>query len=152
MESIFVDDGLIVDEREPEDRRKIVWLALLIIGAVLLIAAIAAMIIPLFTSNKKAEADPLAVLSPSCDTQVNNAITMLEQSCLSLGLDEVCYGNNTLKARLINQTPAQFDARGDVIPVAVMQDLQAAPLNTKTGEWGIAVFKTRAVLPRTVPG
>jgi hypothetical protein len=45
-----------------------------------------------------------------------------------------------------------FRQRGDVIGVEELQRLAASPLNLAGKEWGIAVFKVMANLPRSLPG
>lgn len=170
MDELSLDDSFAADDSVLAEgdtiavtydgkRRQFVWLIGVALGAVLICVGLAATIFPLFIKPNTANAADgeltaaeFAALAPNCDNQVQEALNKLEETCLALGLDEVCYGNNTLRAELNAATAAQFDDRGDIIPVEVLHALQAAPLNVDTGEWGIAVFKTRAVLPRTVPG
>src|SRR5215210_426303 len=150
MEELTLDDSFLLEEAELSDgdqrsSRSLVWLIAVAGGALALICALAAVIVPLMlgkqNTTETASAKDFAALAPSCDVQVKEALKRLEETCLALGLDEVCYGNNTLRAQLMDAN-ARFDNRGDVIPVEVLQSLKAAPLDTRTGDWGIAVFKT----------
>jgi hypothetical protein len=64
------EDGLSADEPQQEDRRRLVWVVLFIIGAAMFISAVAAMNIPRFGGKKATEQ---TVLTPGCDTQVSGA-------------------------------------------------------------------------------
>ena len=70
--------------------------------------------------------------------------------CDQIGSNQVCYGNNTLSAEL--NSAGEFAQEGDVVSVADLRRLAASPLNLASEEWGIAVFKVLANLPRSLPG
>src|ERR1041384_5231235 len=70
----------------------------------------------------------------------------LAAHCAQLDRNQVCYGNPSLYVEFANAaqataTPVVFRQVGDTIPIASLQMLTTAPLNLKTGEWGLAVVK-----------
>ncbi len=75
-----------------------------------------------------------------------------DDSCSQIGSNQVCYGNNTIVAELIAGAVKQFTQRGDVVNVTDLKRLAASPLRLASEEWGIAVFKVLANLPRSLPG
>ncbi|HLO16446.1 MAG TPA: hypothetical protein VK206_16560, partial [Anaerolineales bacterium] len=58
----------------------------------------------------------------------------------------------TIKAELAPDATQRFSERGDIVTVNELRHLSAAPLNLNNSEWGIAVFKVIANLPRSLPG
>ena len=87
-----------------------------------------------------------------CQALIEQALLVSDDNCQRIGRNEVCYGNNTIDAVLAADADDEFQDRGDVIPVQALQALTASPLNLIDEEWGVAVFKLQATLPRTVPG
>ena len=88
----------------------------------------------------------------SCEELINRAMRASDNSCNQIGSNQVCYGNNTIVAELIAGAVKQFTQRGDVVNVTDLKRLAASPLRLASEEWGIAVFKVLANLPRSLPG
>jgi hypothetical protein len=97
-------------------------------------------------------ATALAQNNASCQVLIDRALQASGNSCGGTGSNQVCYGNTTLQADLEAGTTQRFSERGDVIAVNELRRLFASPLNLNTNEWGIAVFKVLANLPRSLPG
>lgn len=91
-------------------------------------------------------------LQVSCQELIDRAMQASDDSCDQMGSNQVCYGNNTLLAELIAGTASRFSQRGDRVSVADLKRLAASPLSLASEEWGIAVFKVMANLPRSLPG
>jgi hypothetical protein len=88
----------------------------------------------------------------TCQALIDRAMQASGDACDKIGSNQVCYGNNTLMAELVAGTADQFNQRGDVVSVADLRRLAASPLSLASEEWGIAVFKIMANLPRSLPG
>ncbi len=86
----------------------------------------------------------------TCEELIDRAMQSSGDSCDGIGSNQVCYGNNTLSAEL--NSGGTFVKEGDVISVADLRRLAASPLSLASEEWGIAVFKVLANLPRSLPG
>ncbi len=72
--------------------------------------------------------------------------------CNEIGSNKACYGNNTIKADLEPDTTEQFSERGDIVDVEKVRRISASPLKLESNEWGVAVLKVIANLPRSQPG
>jgi len=103
-----------------------------------------------FSSNLTATA--LAQNSASCQALIDKAIQASDNFCGKTNSNKVCYGNTTIQAELAPDATQRFSQRGDIIAVNELRRLSAAPLNLTNNEWGIAVFKVIANLPRSLPG
>src|SRR6266540_880978 len=103
-----------------------------------------------FPSNLTATA--LAERNASCRVLIDKAIQASGSYCGETNSNHVCYGNTTIKAELVPDATQRFSERGDIVPVNELRRLSAAPLNLTNNEWGIAVFKVIANLPRSLPG
>lgn len=88
----------------------------------------------------------------SCQALIDKAIQASDDFCGNTGSNNACYGNTTLKADLVPDSTKRFSERGDKISVNELQRLTASPLKLENNEWGIAVFKIIANLPRSLPG
>lgn len=106
--------------------------------------------VPFLFSNLTATA--LAERNASCQALIDRTIQASANYCNNTGSNTACYGNNTLKADLMPSVNQRFSQRGDVIGVDGLRRLSASPLNLQQDEWGIAVFKVIANLPRSQPG
>jgi hypothetical protein len=102
--------------------------------------------------SSRITATALAQNNASCQVLIDRALQASGNSCGGTGSNQVCYGNTTLQADLEAGTTQRFSERGDVIAVHNLRRLFASPLNLNTDEWGIAVFKVLANLPRSLPG
>jgi len=88
----------------------------------------------------------------SCQALIDKAIQASDSYCGRTNSNSVCYGNTTIKADLEPDATQRFSERGDIIAVNELRRLSAAPLNLDNNEWGIAIFKVIANLPRSLPG
>ncbi len=104
----------------------------------------------LLSSNLTATA--MAERNAACQVLIDRTIQASDNFCNDTGSNTACYGNNTLKADLASNAGTRFSERGDIIPVNNLRRLTASPLNLDNDEWGIAVFKVVANLPRSLPG
>jgi len=104
----------------------------------------------LLSSNLTATA--MAERNAACQALIDRTIQASDNFCNDTNSNTACYGNNTLKADLAPNADQRFSERGDIIPVNDLRRLSASPLNLDNNEWGIAVFKVVANLPRSLPG
>ena len=104
----------------------------------------------LFSSGLTATA--MAEKNASCQALIDRTIQASANYCGDTASNTACYGNNKLKAELVPNVTQRFSERGDMIPVNELRRLSASPLNLDNNEWGIAVFKVLANLPRSLPG
>jgi hypothetical protein len=88
----------------------------------------------------------------ACQELIDRALQASGDSCEGLGANQVCYGNNTLTAELNQGAQESFSDRGDKIEVGDLLRLAASPMSVDKNEWGVAVFKVIANLPRSLPG
>lgn len=88
----------------------------------------------------------------NCQVLIDRAMQAAENSCSQIGANKVCYGNLTVSAELVPDTPQRFSDRGDVVDVDQLRRLSASPLDLEQEVWGIAIFKVLANLPRSLPG
>jgi hypothetical protein len=97
-------------------------------------------------------ATAFAERNASCQVLIDKAIESSGSYCGETGSNNVCYGNTTIKAELAPNATRRFSERGDIVAVNELRRLSAAPLDLDNNEWGIAVFKVIANLPRSLPG
>jgi hypothetical protein len=107
-------------------------------------------VLPIYGNKQTATAE--AVNEVLCQEVIDQAMLASGEDCNKIGSNSVCYGNNTLQAKLISNAKQRFVKRGDVIEITELKSLSATPLDTLKREWGIAVFKIQANLPRSLPG
>jgi hypothetical protein len=89
----------------------------------------------------------------ACSDLVEMALASADANCGELGRNEVCYGYNNVQASFLSEVPDDFfDQVADKSPVADLASVQTLPMNTDTGQWGVAVMAIQAKLPNTLPG
>jgi hypothetical protein len=103
-----------------------------------------------FSSNLTATA--MAERNATCRALIERAMQASDDFCDEIGSNQACYGNNTIKADLESGATQKFSERGDIIDVDQVERISASPLKLDSNEWGIAVFKVIANLPRSLPG
>lgn len=94
----------------------------------------------------------IAQKEAGCQVLIQKAIQASGDYCDNTDTNNVCYGNTTIQAELVSNVSKRFSERGDKIKVNELKRLSAAPLDIGSEEWGIAVFKIIANLPRSLPG
>jgi hypothetical protein len=87
----------------------------------------------------------------NCQTLIRAALLASQISCTGLGPNQVCYGNTTLNALLVPGATGRFRGRGDLIDVGKLHSLKASALDPAADQWGIALFKLLANVPRAQP-
>ena len=93
-----------------------------------------------------------ALQQANCQVLIDEAMSSAGTSCDKLSGNSVCYGNFTLQSELVSGSTASFSQRGDIITIQDLKQLSASPLNISNHQWGIAIFKVMANLPRSLPG
>jgi hypothetical protein len=93
-----------------------------------------------------------ALQQANCQVLINEAMRSAGTSCDKISGNSVCYGNFTLQSQLVSGSTASFSQRGDIIMIQDLKQLSASPLNIGNHQWGIAIFKVLANLPRSLPG
>src|SRR5258708_10596594 len=95
-------------------------------------------------SSAQATATPTAL---KCDQVVPLAMKNLSTSCNSLDKDQICYGNNSISVEFLESADSsklQFSQVGDTIPLSALKSITTAPLDLKSGKWGLAALKVQA--------
>lgn len=82
----------------------------------------------------------------ACDPLVQEALQKVANTCLDLGRNEICYGYNNISA-ILRDPSLTFASEGDIISVDQVETLITRPIDTATGEWGIAMMRLQADLP-----
>jgi hypothetical protein len=93
-----------------------------------------------------------ALQQANCQALIDQAMQAAGTSCDNIGGNSVCYGNFTIQSKLVAGSTDPFSTRGDIISVQELEQLSASPLNLSNNQWGIAIFKVMANLPRSLPG
>jgi hypothetical protein len=142
-------------QKDP-DRKPKVWTLLGLV--VLMVASVSIFGYALYRAqfilnpNKNTSSPVSTGSQATCRELIDRAMQASGNFCDHMGSNEVCYGNNTLVAELIAGATNRFTQRGDVVNVVDLRRLAASPLRLASQEWGIAVFKVIANLPRSLPG
>lgn len=88
-----------------------------------------------------------------CPAIVQQALDALGENCSDITRNSACYGYNQVSASFSEtQSPDFFTKPADKAALRQLTTLRTAPLNTETGEWGVAVMSVVANLPNTLPG
>jgi hypothetical protein len=134
----------------PKDPQRNRRLGIILVVSALLVGCAAVFGLALYIAfmPNPEEASPQSDIT--CQELIDRAMQASGDYCDQVGSNQVCYGNNTLSAEL--NSGGTFGQEGDVVSVADLRRLAASPLNLASEEWGIAVFKVLANLPRSLPG
>lgn len=97
-------------------------------------------------------ATSVAKKNASCQVLIERAIRISQDSCNQIDSNKVCYGNDTISADLVPGTTQKLAMRGDIVDVEKVLRISASPLKLDSEEWGIAIMKVIANLPRSLPG
>jgi len=91
--------------------------------------------------------------NPACPALVQLALSQVGNNCADLGRNSACYGFNKLSASFNQSVDTNFFTRpADRSDLALLQNIQTAPLDLGLGQWGIAVLNVQANVPDTLPG
>jgi hypothetical protein len=95
----------------------------------------------------------MVIAQGACPDLLETALQSVEDNCAGLGRNEVCYGYNNVQASFISEVAEDFFSQvSDKSPVAELASVQTLPMNTETGQWGVAVMNLQANVPNTLPG
>jgi hypothetical protein len=94
----------------------------------------------------------LAKKNAECQALIEKAMQASASSCNQVDSNKACYGNDTINAELESGTAQNFSAPGDVVDVDKVLRISASPIKLDSDEWGIAILKVIANLPRSLPG
>lgn len=95
---------------------------------------------------------PVILAQANCPTIIQDAITVLGNSCDGVVRNNACYGNVDVEAQFNLGYEEPFDRAGDLAQLVNMQRLTTSPVNTVEEEWGIALLSLQANIPDTIPG
>ncbi len=116
--------------------------------SVVLLVILALMLLAATPQAGLAQTQPL-----TCPAIVEQALTQVAANCARQGRNTVCYGFPRVAATFAETVAADFFTRpADRADLAALQTLQTFPLDTDTGDWGIALLKAQANVPETLPG
>jgi hypothetical protein len=95
----------------------------------------------------------LVAQTANCPELVSQALLAVDDACSATGRNEACYGYDQVEASFLSTVAEDFFAApADLAPVADIETIKTAPLNTETGTWGVALLNLQADLPNTIPG
>jgi hypothetical protein len=95
----------------------------------------------------------LVIAQANCSDLVLQALEAVDVNCSTAGRNEACYGYDQVEASFLVDVEDEFFSQvSNVSPIADIETIRTAPLNTETGVWGVAVMNIQADLPNTIPG
>ncbi len=88
-----------------------------------------------------------------CPALVRAAFETAAESCVALARNQACYGNVLLEVEAQpDAPPITFEQAGDIADLGNIASLRLSPMNTAAETWGMALLRTQANLPDTLPG
>ncbi len=146
--------------RTKRSRRRTDPVFVFLSGMVVVFAGLACLVVVALMSRLATpEVTPATLMAPlpsdeaeDCRGLITRALKVAESDCSRLGPNQVCYGNTHLTALLAPGTTDPFEARGDIIGVGQLKRISASPLDVTSKDWGVAIFKLMANVPRSLPG
>jgi hypothetical protein len=149
-------------EREQKSQSSFMGIPIWMLGALAGVLFICAVVIWvnvwLVSRNQPAviEAAPVQQVaelsSDECQVLIQRAMDTSDERCQRTENGQACYGHFTVDAELLPDAAGPFDQMGDVVGIESLKALYTAPLDPVSEDWGIAVFRIQANLPRTVAG
>ena len=89
----------------------------------------------------------------TCPAVVETALARANDVCADVNRNQACYGNTRVESTVYDSQAAQiFEAPGDRADVLNLASLSTAPLDSQSGDWGVAILSLQANLPDTLPG
>ncbi|QPC84672.1 SH3 domain-containing protein [Phototrophicus methaneseepsis] len=109
-----------------------------------------------FNLTLSASETPVAPETQSCETIMRQIVTVLDQYCSMTGRNQACYGNVLVEAqpsdRVMDLSSFRFSQEGDILDLLNLSGMELSPLDTATGQWGVALMQVQANLPESLPG
>ena len=93
-----------------------------------------------------------AAATEDCQALVQLALQAADADCARLGPNQAGYGHTLISAELVPGAAGRFEVTGDIVDVNQLQHVSASPLDLTTRQWGVAIFKLLANVPRSLPG
>jgi hypothetical protein len=93
----------------------------------------------------------LALAQSNCPALVEQVMNTVNETCASMGRNQVCYGNTSIDAEFAT-ADVNFALPGDRASVLDLQRLATASLQPEANIWGVAVLAVQANLPENLPG
>jgi hypothetical protein len=91
-----------------------------------------------------------ALAQASCPELVQDALAATDEYCAETERNEACYGNISINAELADGVT--FEKQGDRVPLAAVESLELAGLDTAAGTWGVTLIRAQADIPESLPG
>jgi len=95
-----------------------------------------------------------SILAQSCPTVVQQALSEMGTNCANMDHNTVCYGYFGIDATFDEEITDEitFEQPADRASLTPLRNIISQPLDEETGIWGLAVMKTNANIPNTLPG
>ncbi len=87
-----------------------------------------------------------------CASLVSEAEARVNAQCDSMSRNQACYGNQLVDVTFQPGSNLVFNQSGDTVDLLQVQQISTAPLDLANQNWGIAVLKAQANLPKSLPG
>lgn len=87
----------------------------------------------------------------ACDAVMTQALELVAETCIGVGRNEICYGNDFISATLTDDSYF-FDRPGDIVPVTAIGDLNTSSADPDSATWGVALMDVQADLPDSNEG
>ena len=95
----------------------------------------------------------LVAQAQTCSETVERAFTALQEQCIGLERDSLCYGHARVEASFAADAFAvEFANKGARASTAGVAGVATGALNVQQGQWGVAVMNLGANLPQTYEG
>ena len=88
-----------------------------------------------------------------CPPLVEQALRTIGDNCATLDRNSVCYGNNQVSAKFLQEVTEDFFSKpADRANLLDVQSIITTSLDLGREEWGVAVMNVQANVPQTLPG
>ncbi|NDJ61887.1 MAG: SH3 domain-containing protein, partial [Chloroflexi bacterium] len=91
-------------------------------------------------------------LPTACPVVVEDALSILGDSCGGINRNEACYGYYRVEASFTQEVVEQFSDPGDFVPLPLLDTIRTLPPVLANDQWGLALLKVQANIPNTLPG
>lgn len=111
--------------------------------------AVAVLVVATEPPTLSAQPGPMA----TCGAQIRAALTTAISYCETLGRNQACYGHTLGAVSMRNEAePSPWVNVGDVADLTRIRGVSLSPMDTQTGDWGVALMEVQGSLPDTLPG